>query len=133
MILLDTHAWIWWVAEPDRLPGPARHAIAGSLEAGEPVRVSAISVWEVAMLVARQRLELTLEVEEWIGRSEAAPEIVFVPVDNRIALSAVGLEDFAHRDPADRIMVATAGVLGATVVTADARMRAYGKVATVWD
>ena len=132
MILLDTHAWVWWVSDPERLPPPARAAIGDSLDAGHPVRVSSISVWEVAMLVQRGRLELTMDLGDWIAHAEAAPEIAFVPVDNRVAAGAVALDDFAHRDPADRIIVATALHLGATLITADARLRDYAPVATVW-
>jgi PIN domain nuclease of toxin-antitoxin system len=66
---------------------------------------------------------------------EAPPFLTFVPVDNRIAARSVRLEGegFPHRDPADRIIVATALGLGATVVTADARLRGYKPLATVWD
>mgnify|MGYP001044062611 FL=1 len=85
------------------------------------------------MLVARGRLELTMDLSEWIGRAESAPEIAFVPVDNRIALRAVGLDDFPHRDPADRLIAATALVMGATLITADARLRAYEPLTTLWD
>lgn len=133
MILLDTHAWVWWVSDPQRLPLPARAAIEDSLDAGRPVRVSSISVWEVAMLVRRGRLELTMDLGDWIAHAEAAPEIAFVPVDNRIAAGAVDLDDFAHRDPADRIILATALNLGATLVTADARLRDYAPARTLWD
>lgn len=133
LILLDTHAWVWWVAEPERLPRPARDAIQARIEAGEALRVSAISTWEVAMLVERGRLELRLDVEAWVARSEAAPEIEFVPVDSRIALRAVLLEDFAHRDPADRIIAATALRLDAALVTADTRLHSYAPLTTLWD
>lgn len=133
MILLDTHAWIWWVADPERLPALARAAIDDALTAGDPVLVSAISVWEVAMLVDRGRLELTLDVADWVGRSEAAQEIRFVPLDPRIALASVTLEDFPNRDPADRMIVATARDAGAVLVTADARLQAYEGVSTLWD
>lgn len=133
MILLDTHAWVWWVSDAERLPRAATDAIAASLATDDPLGVSAISAWEVAMLVDRGRLELTLAVEEWIGRSHAAPELVFLPVDPWIAVRSVQLEGFPHADPADRIIVATALTLGATVVTADARIRGHGGVATVWD
>lgn len=133
MILLDTHAWVWWVSDPGRLPESSRRAIQESLDAGEPVRVSTMSSWEVAMLVARGRLELAMGLGEWTALSESAPEIAFVPVDNRIALRAVGLEDFPHRDPADRIIAATALVTGATLITADARLRAYAPLSTLWD
>lgn len=85
------------------------------------------------MLVARGRLELTMELGEWIARSESAPEIAFVPVDNRIALRSVGLEGFPRRDPADRLIAATALEGGATLVTADARLRGYEPLSTIWD
>ena len=65
--------------------------------------------------------------------NKGCPEIEFVPVDNRIALRSVHLDGFEHRDPADRIIVATALGLKAVLVTADARLRAYAPVATVWD
>lgn len=133
MIVLDTHAWVWWVAEPARLPEPARRAIEETLEANLPARVSTISTWEVAMLVSRGRLELAMDVRDWVARSEAAPELQFVPVGNRIALWAVRLEDFPNRDPADRIIAATALDVGARLVTGDVRLRAYSTVETVWD
>jgi len=133
MILLDTHAWVWWVDDPARLPAPARQAIDDALAAGDALLVSSISTWEVAQLVARGRLELTVPVADWIALAESAPEIAFVPVDNRIALRSVTLEDSAHRDPADRVIAATALARGATLVTADARLRAYGALTTIWD
>jgi len=133
VILLDTHAWVWWVSDPNRLPGTAGTAIQDSLAAGNPVRVSSISTWEVAMLVARGRLDLTMDLADWIAHAEAAPEITFVPVDNRVAFRAVHLDDFAHRDPADRIIVATALDLGAALITSDAHLRGYGPLTTIWD
>lgn len=133
MIVLDTHAWVWWVSDPGRLPGPASRAIRQSLEDGVPVHVSSISTWEVALLVERGRLELRMDVADWVARVETAPEIRFVLVDNRIALRAVRLPEFEHRDPADRMIVATALDLGATLVTADRRLREYLPLATLWD
>jgi len=85
------------------------------------------------MLVSRGRLELAMDVRDWVARSEAAPELQFVPVGNRIALWAVRLEDFPNRDPADRIIAATALDVGARLVTGDVRLRAYSTVETVWD
>ena len=133
MILLDTHALVWWVAEPQRIPAKARRPLDAAVKAGESIAVSSISVWEIAMRVARKRLGFTIDSEIWISRVEALPFLAFVPVDNRIALRSVQLEDFAHRDPADRLIVATALGLGATVVTADRRLRAYKPLATLWD
>lgn len=132
MMVLDTHALVWWVAEPARIPSRTRRLLDQEAESEEGVTVSSISVWEVAMLVDRGRLELRIPVDEWIARVEALPFLRFVPVDNRIASRAVALEGFPHRDPADRMIVATALGLGAVLVTADSRLRGYRAVRTIW-
>jgi PIN domain nuclease of toxin-antitoxin system len=131
LILLDTHAWVWWVSVPENLSDRARSRIEEAAAAGE-VLVSSISAWEVALLVARGRLELTLAVEDWIGRSEALPYLHFVPIDNRIAVRSVSLPPPLHSDPADRMIVATALALGAEVVTKDRRLRDYPPLRTIW-
>ena len=131
MIVLDTHAWVWWLGNPRRLSPRARKAIAQAMDQGS-VHVSSISTWEVALLVERGRLELTMAVDDWLARAEALPFMTFVPVDNRIALTAVRLPPPFHADPADRIIVATAMTLGATLVTRDERIRAYPLVRTLW-
>jgi PIN domain nuclease of toxin-antitoxin system len=133
VIVLDTHAWIWWVSDPDRIPPKALRLIDRTMESGVSLLVSSISTWEVAMLVDRGRLELRLDVSAWIAASEVLPFIEFVPVDNAIALRAVQLREFPHRDPADRLIVATALGLGAALITGDTRLRAYRPAKTVWD
>ena len=132
MIALDTHALVWWVSDPARLGARARKAIEAAINEGDQLAVSSISTWEIAMLVAADRLELTMDVDTWVARVESYPGLTFVPVDNRIALRAVQLDGFPHRDPADRIIVATALGLGATLVTADERIREYRAVRTIW-
>lgn len=122
----------WWVSEPKRIPAKARRLLDGAVESGQPVAVSSISIWELAVLVAHRRLELTIPVETWISGVEALPFLQFIPVDNRIAARAVALEHFPHRDPADRMILATALNLGATLTTGDARLRTYDAVKTVW-
>jgi PIN domain nuclease of toxin-antitoxin system len=131
--VLDTHALVWWVSEPKRVPATARRLIDTAMRDTNPIAVSSISVWEVAMLVARQRLAFSIDPAAWLARVEALPFLSFVPVDNRIAVRAVHLEGFPNRDPADRIIVATAIGIGATLVTGDAQLRAYRSVKTVWD
>lgn len=131
MILLDTHAWVWWIGEPDRLSDAARSAI-DEARATDGVVVSSISVWEVAMLVAKGRLELAFEVGDWIARSEALPFVRFVPVDNHVARRSVALPPPFHPDPADRIITATALILDLPLVTKDRRMHDYEPVDTVW-
>ncbi len=131
MIVLDTHAWVWWVAEPRRLSSRVQELIQASV-VGASVCVSSISCWEVALLAKRGRLDLTMDVGDWVARSEALPFVKFVPVDNHIALRSVSLPEPLHDDPADRIIVATALALGATLVTMDRRLRRYRHVKTIW-
>lgn len=131
MTLLDTHAWVWWVSDPDRLSGDALRAIEEAREA-RTLLVSSISAWEVAVLAARGRMKLTLDVADWVARSEALPFLRFVPVDTALALAAVALPGAFHADPADRIIVATALQRKARLVTKDDRIRAYSHVRSVW-
>ncbi|MBI4277362.1 MAG: type II toxin-antitoxin system VapC family toxin [Armatimonadetes bacterium] len=131
MIVLDTHAWVWFLADPGRLSRRARQAVDAEARGGE-IAVSSISVWEIAMLVERGRLTLTMDVDQWLAHAEALPFLSFVPVNNRIALQSVRLRDFPGSDPADRIIVATAMLLGATLVTRDERMRRYPRVRAIW-
>lgn len=131
MIVLDTHAWVWWAASPERLSVPARERI--DAEASElQVHISSISCWELTLLVKKKRLELTMDAEEWIARTEALPSLRFVPVNNRIAVLSNQLPGEFHEDPADRIITATALLLGATLITRDQKLRDYPHVETLW-
>ena len=131
MIVLDTHVWVWWVSGAKALSEPAVRAIESAV-ADRLVRVSSISAWEVAMLAQRGRLELTMDVADWITRSEGLPFLRFVPVDNRITARATRLPEYPHKDPADRIIVSTAQLLGASLVTRDERLWRYPHVETIW-
>ena len=84
------------------------------------------------MLVKKGRLELRMDVEEWVAKSEALPFLHFVPMDNRIAVLSNQLAEGLHEDPADRIITATALVMGATLITRDQRLRDYPRVETLW-
>jgi PIN domain nuclease of toxin-antitoxin system len=130
VIVLDTHALVWW-ASGGPLSERARDAIALHART-RSLYASSISVWEIATLVARGRLELTLDVVDWIARIEAIASLRFVNVDNRIALASTRLPGDLPRDPADRIIVATARSLEAPLVTRDARLAAYPHVETIW-
>jgi PIN domain nuclease of toxin-antitoxin system len=130
VIVLDTHALVWWVSGGP-LSERARDAIAHRAST-RSVYASSISVWEIATLVARGRLELTLDVVDWIARVEAIESLRFVAVDNRIAIASTRLPGELPRDPADRLIVATARSLDAPLVTRDARLAAYPHVETIW-
>ena len=133
MILLDTHALIWWVADPARVPAKATRAIGAAQRAGELFSVSSISIWEIVMLTQRVRLTLTVDVDAWLAKLESLAFLEFHPVDNRVAQRSARLDDLDTRDPADRMIVATAILTGATVVTADTRMHSYRLLKSVWD
>ena len=131
MIVLDTHAWIWWLSKPEEISQSAREEIDRAMEK-EEILISSISSWEVALLVRKGKLELSIPVEDWVARSEALPFIQFVPIDNRIALRSNHLPGEIHEDPADRIIIATALTLGAPLVSKDSRIRDYPHVNTIW-
>ncbi len=131
MIVLDTHAWLWFVNDPRQLSARARSLI-GKAQSKRAIFISSISVWEVALLARRGRLELTLAVEDWIAKNEALPFFSFVPVDNAIFIRSVLLPGPLHADPADRIIIATAIMKGIPVVTKDEKIRNYPKVRSVW-
>lgn len=130
MILLDTHVWIWWLSDPDRLSTRAAQAIAEARSGGN-IFVSSISSWELATL-SRRGLQLTIEAADWIARSEQLPFLQFIPVDNQIAVKATLLTEPRHEDPVDRIIIATALVFGATLITMDEKIRRDPHVRTLW-
>jgi PIN domain nuclease of toxin-antitoxin system len=131
MIVLDTHAWIWFVNDPRQLSAPARRAAEEAMS-GRSIYISSISALEVALLAASGRIELTIDVHDWIAKSEALPFINFVPVDNAIFLRSVFLPGPLHADPADRVIIATALMKGIPVVTKDEKIRKYSKVKSIW-
>lgn len=128
MIVLDTHAWIWWVAEPDKLSARAHHAI----DAAEALGVCAISCWEVAMLVARRRLEFDRDVLLWIRQALAVPRVTLLPLTPEVCVASVLLARKSPADPADRIIAAAALEHRASIVTKDSRLRSMPQIETVW-
>lgn len=135
MILLDTHALIWWVnGDLDRLSPAAQQAIAGAgadpLEPG--LLVSAISCWEVAMLVSSGRLGLSISCERWLELLSSIPALRLVPLEPRVAVAATTLPEPFHPDPADRFLVAQARELAIPLVSADSKIRTYPHVQTLW-
>ena len=132
MIVLDTHVLIWWVSgATDQLSPAAQQAITQEIQDGKIV-VSSISAWELAMLVAKDRLALSMDVADWLACVDQIETLSFVPVDNIIAVKSTELPGEFHKDPADRIIVATARKVAAPLVTADEKILAYPHVRTIW-
>ncbi len=131
MILLDTHIWIWWVHGDLALPSRVQASI--ELRSGEGIAVSAISCWEVAKLVERGRLDLPLEIREWMEMALSGSGVTIIPISPSIAIESTTLPGTFHRDPADQIIVATARVHRFPLVTCDTKIRSYPHVSLVED
>ncbi len=129
MIVLDTHAWLWWVAAPERLSPVARETLADAPALG----VSTISAWELTMLARRGRITLDRDVRDWIRRAlgDDRLEAIAPGADVAVAAALLDPEQFPG-DPADRFIFATASALHAPLLTRDERMRAFAPEATLW-
>ena len=131
MILLDTHVWIWFISNPELLSKAAIEAIHAAIDQ-KAVVISSISAWEIALLVSKKRLKFTMPATEWISKSERLPFFQFLPIDNSVAVKSVNLPQPLHKDPADRLIIATAISLAAPVVTKDEKLLNYPHIKTIW-
>ena len=131
MIVLDTHAWVWWLTVPERLSRKTQRLIERNL-AESNLRISSISVWEIAMLVARGRLSFAIDFPSWLNEATSVSGTKFHPVDNSVAYQAVNLPGNFHADPADRMIVATALALDAALISGDQKIQDYSYVKVVW-
>lgn len=121
-LLLDTHALVWLVEGDAQLAAAAQRAIA----AAPAVWISAITPWEIGMLVVKGRLTLAKDVQEWMDEVLALPGLRLAPLTPAIAIASSRLPGELHGDPADRLIAATARHLELTLVTADAKLLGYG-------
>ena len=117
-LLLDTHVLVWSVEASPRLGAHARQAINRAARE-QRVLVAAITPWEIALLVGKGRLQLNADVMEWVREALGKPGVMVAPLEPEIAVASTRLPWEMHPDPADRMLVATARHLGATLVTAD--------------
>jgi PIN domain nuclease of toxin-antitoxin system len=125
MILLDTHIWIRWL-EPDFDPLP--EAISKLIDCSNQVAVSAVSCWEVAYLVKRNRIKLSLPIEKWLQAALDESGVIWQSLTASMASRAANLTDI-HRDTAGKFIIATAIELGATLPTLDSYIRDYPELA----
>jgi PIN domain nuclease of toxin-antitoxin system len=132
MIVLDTHALLWWVQGDQHLLGAAAKPAIAVERSGGTILISSISVWELALLIAQGRIRLASELTTWLSQVGRVEGVRFVPIDNEIAVAANNLPGDLHRDPADRMIVATARRFDATLITGDRKLRIYPHVRTIW-
>jgi PIN domain nuclease of toxin-antitoxin system len=124
-LLLDTHIWIWSLAEPKQLSRRVQHELK---DQNNELWLSPVSTWEVLLLHAKGRIQLHGNARDWVARATA--HMREAPLTHEIVAAAQELP-LAHQDPADRFLAATAGVLGLTLVTADHRLLGLGTIATL--
>lgn len=126
--LLDTHCWLLWVAEPERLSESARAQIA---DGNNTVLLSAASSWEIAIKYALGKLPLPEPPEDFVAKRLDRDAILGVPVEHVHALRVAALPAH-HRDPFDRLLIAQAQVEGTPLMTVDAQFRLYDGIDLIW-
>ena len=128
VIVLDTHIWFYYINDgPERLPGKSRKAVAEN----DILGVSVISCWEIAMLVVKGRLRLSIDVQDWIARALKCKGIKLLELTPVIAVLSTRLPGEFHKDPADRIIVASSLKMGVPLVTLDDRIKRWGHIQTI--
>jgi PIN domain nuclease of toxin-antitoxin system len=130
MIVLDTHVWWWTISEPAQLSRKARQLITKIPP--EQIAIASISIWEFAMMVTRGRIELTISPDEWLDYAINKTGLTVLELNSKIALESCNLPGNFHKDPADRIIVATARVSRSQLITKDQKIIKYPYVTTVW-
>lgn len=125
MIVLDTHIWHWWT---NQIKGKLSTATIAMIEEAEEVAVSAISCFEMAWLHTHGRIDLGMSVDAWLSEIEASETVIFLPVTPRIAARAVTLPEH-HKDPQDRIIIATALAHQAQLLSVDENFTKYEELA----
>jgi len=130
VLLFDTHIWWWVINEPERLSRGAYELISET--PNDQRAIASISIWEFAMMVTRGRIRLRISPAEWLDHATYRTMITVLNLTPRIALDACNLPGKFHRDPADRIIVATARIHQMKLITKDQKIIDYPNVETVW-
>ncbi|MGL5793254.1 MAG: type II toxin-antitoxin system VapC family toxin [Waterburya sp.] len=123
VIILDTCALIWWSLDPDKLSASAKEA-CNQMEQQKNGLVPSIAIWEIAIKTKNKKLDLGVDLDEYVACLQKSKVIRIVPVDELLWLESVKLE-WSHRDPADRIVVALAKSEQGSIITADKEIRAF--------
>ena len=131
MIVVDTHIIIWNALKPEMLSGKAEKAISAANNS-DGIIFCEISLWEIAMLMHKERLSIDIEYTELIQLIFESNKYVFRGITPEIAWLSTGLFSDNNKDPADRIIAATSIIENANLVTADKELRQSKKVATIW-
>lgn len=126
-LLLDTHIALWLDAGDERLLPTTRALIDSCWQAGGTIALSAVTAWEIALLVDTGRVVLDTPLDDWLARFLMRPGIIAVPLGYTAAARAYRLHHLEHRDPADRLLAATAIELSYVLVTYDERLLRFAE------
>ncbi|HNA62186.1 MAG TPA: type II toxin-antitoxin system VapC family toxin [Rhabdochlamydiaceae bacterium] len=124
-LLLDTHVWLWIMIGNSDLTANFRKAFAHS-QKNQGVLISPISIWEIGMLVEKNRIQIDMDVQEWVDQALDIPGVKLSPITSRIAIQSSRLPGIVHGDPADRLLIATAHEENAVLTTCDEKLLKYG-------
>ena len=130
VILLDTHVVLWLTTDPIKLSGKAKSAIEDARKNGDGLAISDITLLELATLASKGRIQLGITLESFLG--EVEHRFVVLPISGRACARAMGLPAAYPKDPADRIIGATALVEGLSLITADREIHRCRVVHTIW-
>jgi PIN domain nuclease of toxin-antitoxin system len=130
LILVDTHVVVWLAFEQNRVSARARAAIDDARGLRDGLAISDMTLWEVATLASKGRLRLSISLESFLQEIEA--RFVVFPITGRACARAVSFPPIYPKDPADRIIGATALIEGLSLVTADREIRRSKLVSTIW-
>lgn len=130
MILLDTHVWWWALNEPKKLSRKALKAIRKNPPGQRAI--ASISMWEFAMMVCVGKVEIRIPLDQWLDQAVNKTGLEVFDLNPRIAAESCSLPGEFHKDPADRIIVATARINGMALITKDKKIIDYPDVATIW-
>jgi PIN domain nuclease of toxin-antitoxin system len=125
-LLLDTCATIW-ISKEDQVSAETLDALGRAREAGDTIYVSPITAWELGLLVARGRMSLLMSPDRWFERLLQAPGLQLADMSPHVLIASSFLPGKPPRDPADRIIAATAREFGYTLVTRDRPLLAYAE------
>jgi len=129
MIVLDTHVWFYWVNDSvDELSPKASQLI----QSEDTLGVSIISCWEIAMLAAKERLKLSIDVQFWINRALKYPGVKLLNLNPEIMVLSTRLPGHFHGDPADRMIVATCMQYHSSLISKDKKIHSWGNINVIW-
>ena len=130
MILVDTHVVIWLALEPERISKKASTVIEEARQDGQGLAISDMTLLEIAIVESKRRIQLNTSLETFLSEVEA--RFTVLPINGRVSVRAVNLPAAYPKDPADRIIGATALVEGISLVTADEDIRRSKALRTIW-